>query len=415
MEKDVHRISTYLTSFVLALLFTSSFTFGQDLEQQISFPFKRVSLKTLLDYINKENKIEFSYVIEALPLDSTVVISDKNISLSRLLNETLKKLNLEYEVISGIVVVRKKDFVSSKYLKISTELEGLVLDSNTEKPLASANVYFSNTSCGTFTNQLGFFDLKDPPKNATTLVVSYLGYETLIQNLNYKIGRHTRFLIKLKPLVRQLDEVTISGKRDKTWFENIERFKKEFLGSSANAEFCSLLNPEVLKLQKENGRLKITANEPLKIENKALGYLLTVVIEKGTMDDSQYSFVFHTRFDSLQPEDSREKIQWETNRLFSFLGSEKHLFESIINRQFLEEGFEIYKKRYEGKLIVTPGAIRVIESNYSSPITQIDSILLGGESKNIRVLKKGKYRIHQIFDSKKDAIRKYFSISIFRN
>jgi hypothetical protein len=405
MEKDVPRISSYFI-FLLALLFTSSFIFGQDLQKEITVPFKKVSLKTLLDYINRESKIEFSYVTEALPLDSTIVVSENNISLARLFNETLSKLNLEYEAISGIIVIRKKDLVSSKYLTVSTELEGVVLDSETEKPLASASVYFSNTSCGTYTNQLGFFKIKDPPKNAKTIVISYLGYETLIQNLNYKLGTHTRFLIKLNPLTKELEEVTITRKRDKLWLENFEVLKREFLGGTPYADLCTFLNPEVLRFKKGEDQLKIESIAPLKIRNQALGYQLQIELQNCTISNTDYSFLIHTKYDSLVPENDREKVRWETNRLTSYLGSETHLFKSIVDKDLWGEGFEIYKQNAKNEVFLTETHL-VFQSDYSTPLTNLDSLLKESQGNSYEVLKKGKFLIeytNQILPKRKRFI-----------
>lgn len=388
----MNRSSFYISSFVLALLFTSSITFGQDLDQQITVPFKSASLKTLLDHINRESKIEFSYVTEALPLDSTIVISENNISLARLLNETLSKLNLEYEAISGTIVIRKKDLLRSKYLTVSTEVEGVVLDSETEKPLASASVYFSNTSCGTYTNQLGFFRIKDPPKNAKTVVISYIGYETLIQNINYKIGTRTRFLIKLNPLVTQLEEVNVNGKRDKRWLENFEAFKKEFLGDTPYADLCTFLNPEVLRFKKGEDQLKIESIAPLKIRNEALGYQLQIELQNCIISNTNYSFLIHSKYDTLVPGNDREKVRWETNRLTSYLGSETHLFKSIVNKDLWGEGFEIYKQNAKPEVFLTDTHL-VFQSDYSTPLTNLDSLLKESQGNNYEVLKKGKYLI----------------------
>jgi hypothetical protein len=392
MEKDVPRISSYFISFVLALLFTSSFIFGQDLQKEITVPFKKVSLKTLLDYINKEGKIEFSYVTETLPLDSTIVISESNISLARLLNETFSKLNLEYEAISGTIVIRKKDLLRSKYLTVSTELEGVVLDSETEKPLALASVYFSNTSCGTYTNQLGFFRIKDPPKNAKTIVISHLGYKTLIQHLNYKIGTRTRFLIKLNPLVTELEEVNVNGKRDKRWLNNFEAFKKEFLGGTPYADLCTFLNPEVLRFKKGEDQLKIESIAPLKIRNQALGYQLQIELQNCIVSNTDYSFLIHTKYDTLAPENYREKVRWETNRLTSYLGSETHLFKSIVNKDLWGEGFEIYKQNAKNEVFLTDTHL-VFQSDYSTPLTNLDSLMKESQGNNYEVLKKGQYLI----------------------
>ncbi|HEY5918063.1 MAG TPA: carboxypeptidase-like regulatory domain-containing protein, partial [Chryseolinea sp.] len=55
---------------------------------------------------------------------------------------------------------------------------GRVLDVDTQKPVKNANIVILGTTSGTFSNQLGFFEITIDPSKHKTLVVSHIGFET---------------------------------------------------------------------------------------------------------------------------------------------------------------------------------------------------------------------------------------------
>ena len=58
------------------------------------------------------------------------------------------------------------------------KLSGKVTASDTHKLIVAANVYISNTSIGSITNEKGEFSITHYPAGSFDLVVSYIGYET---------------------------------------------------------------------------------------------------------------------------------------------------------------------------------------------------------------------------------------------
>ena len=61
---------------------------------------------------------------------------------------------------------------------------------------------------------------------------------------------------------------------------------EEFIGYSAYATDCKLINKDVLRFywDQENMMLRVTADAPLKIENNATGYLITYWLEDFTLN-----------------------------------------------------------------------------------------------------------------------------------
>ena len=63
-------------------------------------------------------------------------------------------------------------------------LSGAVKDSAGGKPLAGVSVFLNNTSRGTVTRADGSFLLPAIPKGSYQLVISAIGYETVVMDIN---------------------------------------------------------------------------------------------------------------------------------------------------------------------------------------------------------------------------------------
>ena len=70
-------------------------------------------------------------------------------------------------------------FIHSISIAQQISIEGIVKDSETNKPLVNANVYITTgEDIGTITNEQGIFKLKGIIENSDILLISYVGYET---------------------------------------------------------------------------------------------------------------------------------------------------------------------------------------------------------------------------------------------
>lgn len=104
-----------------------------------------------------------------------------------------------------------------------TKVSGVVVD-ETGEPVAFANVLFKNSSQGTITNDNGRFYMESD-ETYSTLLVSFIGYETLVLPLPSKINYDLK--VVLKESSEQLDEVVIYvGKQSKKNNPAIDILKK---------------------------------------------------------------------------------------------------------------------------------------------------------------------------------------------
>src|SRR5690554_319644 len=108
-------------------------------------------------------------------------------------------------------------FLNSCFLFSQTKVSGHVYDENNQ-PVAYANIIFKNSSEGTITDENGTFYLESPT-TWETLIVSFIGYETIEYPLDKRVNYNLRF--NLIESASALNEVLIvSGKQSKKAEEN---------------------------------------------------------------------------------------------------------------------------------------------------------------------------------------------------
>jgi len=102
-------------------------------------------------------------------------------------------------------------------------LNGTVYDANTKEPLAYASVSIANSFSGTITNEDGYFELK-VEKAQDTVIISYIGYEDQIININQK---KSPISVYLSTWEVKLDEVIVRS------LSPLEYLKKAIAGHAA--------------------------------------------------------------------------------------------------------------------------------------------------------------------------------------
>src|SRR5450631_1126451 len=88
---------------------------------------------------------------------------------------------------------------SSNYIK------GKIINEQTCAAIASASVFITNTSKGTVSNNAGGFELLNAPVGSYDLVVSYIGYETLVyRDIASQLPLQIQIQIQMKAKSRRI-------------------------------------------------------------------------------------------------------------------------------------------------------------------------------------------------------------------
>lgn len=220
-------------------------------------------------------------------------------------------------------------------------LSGRVLDDSTGFPISNVNVFLSGTSLGTTTDGKGEFILRAVPPGSYELVTSFVGYLVDVRPVRMTGAGEGPEVIRLKPMVYDLPMVEISAPDPEEWRKNLKTFTELLLGYSANASACTILNPHVVDciVDPQTGAFTAKADQPLIIENRALGYRIEYVLRQFEFKKSILKYNGHPKFVDLETSDEEQLGKWKLNRWKAYRGSLQHLLASMAQRTVRREGF----------------------------------------------------------------------------
>lgn len=225
-----------------------------------------------------------------------------------------------------------------------TRISGKIVDKE-NTPLEGASVYLNNTTIGVSTKTNGEFDFT-VADGTYDLIVSYLGFKTIQYTLTTSAYSKELFFT-LEESENVLNEVVIrKTKYDETWKYNLNQFIQNFLGRTNLAADCKILNAKTLHFEYDEKTRTMTAfaREPLKIENKSLGYLITFDLALFSLGPNTVNYYGYTKYETLSG-GKRKQRKWEENRTKAFLGSKMHFVRSLIDGNTKEQGFNINQFR----------------------------------------------------------------------
>jgi hypothetical protein len=222
-------------------------------------------------------------------------------------------------------------------------ISGRVVDDSTSTPLFDVNVFVGNTTLGCSTDQNGKFEIRNVPLGMYEIIASRVGYTLYTSRARVTEAGIRKLEIRLKPTIVQMGEVVVAASDQAEWRKHLDRFDELFLGTSQNAEQCSILNPEVLDFESDDpSTLDATARRPLEIENRALGYHIQFVLEAFKVQNDVMTVEGEPKFTELKASAAKQQAQWKESRLRAFKGSLRHFLISLFHRQLAENGFSIY-------------------------------------------------------------------------
>lgn len=281
-------------------------------------------------------------------------------------------------------------------------------------PLASASVYINNSSIGSPTDKTGKFHITIPYRyKKVELIASYVGYKSVIKQISATSGHTANVVFKLD-INNTIREVVITGKRDKHWRRKWRIFQNGLLGDSPLARQCRIINPEsiTLGLNEQTGRVTATSEQPVLIENKALGYHVSFQMSKFESDGNKTFLSGYKFFESALYEDSEKKKKQVRNRDRAFKDSFRNFLVSLSRKNLDSYGFEMFTMKITREFYLTkiPLEREVISGNFI-PVTA-DSICIFDKEKGHFILH-SKYPLI-VFQRKQFSSTSVFSDYPFR-
>ena len=121
----------------------------------------------------------------------------------------------------------------------SEKISGYIIDSASGESLENVNVYLSNTTFGAASDRDGYFIIESVPAGTHEIVVSIVGYDYISELLIVREKEHIKRNFKLKPRVYETSATEVIADVPYEWLNNLEIFKKYFIGHSGFSEDCS--------------------------------------------------------------------------------------------------------------------------------------------------------------------------------
>jgi hypothetical protein len=226
---------------------------------------------------------------------------------------------------------------SAQTVQPRNTLSGQLIDAATGKPVYYANVFLANTTLGSTSDSSGHFQITTIPPGNYSLVVSHIGYEIKQQNIQITLTEKSIYNFLLTPMVVELQSVYVQGLRDPEWRRQLQRFEKEFLGSSVNAAACTVVNPEVMRLELDGETLRAHSAAPLQVIHERFGYRILVIIKSFQIEDDQVNYALLPVFQPMTPINEQQSTQWAENRRQAYQGSFRHFCNALFFQQEIND------------------------------------------------------------------------------
>ena len=234
---------------------------------------------------------------------------------------------------------------------LQAQISGIVKETATEKLVEGAQVFISNTSISTVTNDKGEFLLEGIAPGFVDFILYKEGYQIFKSPIRIQEGKKSRLNLKLTPAV---PTVLPAGDRDQDRPRNLSQFESYFLGTSPGAAKCKITNPQGLVFL-PGSPLKVSLKEPLICENSALGYRNTFYLLHAEAELPQTLSLGVVRFDTMVAKSVAQQSEWKLSREDRFFGSQRHFFWSLANGMTQEQGFELFNEKKE--LLITDSLV----------------------------------------------------------
>ncbi len=222
-------------------------------------------------------------------------------------------------------------------------ISGKVTTSVSHEGIGKVSVFLSNSSYGTETAEDGSFILAGVKPGQYDLIASFIGYQAYSQTI--LVGSTPISLtIPLLPKINQLRGVVITSNAN--WKKNYEEFRDAFIGTSANAKNCIVVDPHVVNIVKSTRKqtLEAWSDDFLVVDNKSLGYRVKFLID--TFSNNGFTGIISWQgkavFQELAGNAEQKKI-WKKKREDTYYGSSRHFYRSLYQGTLTQEGF-IMKK-----------------------------------------------------------------------
>jgi hypothetical protein len=235
----------------------------------------------------------------------------------------------------------------------ATTIKGVVTDALTQQPLNGVYVYINQSTQLAITDTSGKFEFNNLNSVEADLIATKMGFETLSYHINLqKIPAQIHFEMAREDTIFMLGWIGSGIAKGNEWFQLFQNF---FMGHSAYASQCEILNSDILHFKWNDSTqiLDVKADGPLLVSNEALGYLLIINLDDFKMNkNGDMVYDATVAFKPLHSKSIDIINKWHENRKKNYATSQVAFWKSLFNDSLQQNGFSVQfiKRIFENDL-----------------------------------------------------------------
>ncbi|WP_020526438.1 TonB-dependent receptor domain-containing protein [Flexithrix dorotheae] len=210
------------------------------------------SIRAMLEDLKKSYNFQLDYDPK-LPILTSKISTKffRNKSLEETMEMLLSGTDLHFKIVDEKVIIREEnEKIITKFDFIPTQfnfnLSGLVKADESGESLPFATVVIKSTGKGSTTNLDGFFTLFNVPSDTSTLLISYLGYQTQELKLTPELMK-SELSISLNSIVNELNEVVVSAVGEENMMKASENISQVSISPAQIAALPSLGEKDIFR------------------------------------------------------------------------------------------------------------------------------------------------------------------------
>ena len=218
------------------------------LDSRINGNYSNIPLKEILEDIEQQTEIHFSYSPKKIPVDEKITLLVSDLPLHEVLDLISGKIPVKYEVIDDYIVLKKGPVRVKEPENLTEEkkvtINGFIKDRTTGEFLIGCAVYVKESEFGTITNNYGYFSITIPP-GKYHLLLSYIGYQDIERSIDLYGNITIDFM--LAPKIEELNEVVITSIRKEEQIFDQRASQKVLLSEEVKQQPAIMGETDVIK------------------------------------------------------------------------------------------------------------------------------------------------------------------------
>lgn len=261
------------------------------------------------------------------------------------------------------------------YLSFAQDIEFVVKDISTLEPIGDVLIFVDGKTVHKTSDLDGkaSFDLKEIINQE--LVFTHLGYQNYSTSIAINGDSYQEIFMEARS--NEIDEVVVKSKKSDKRKKWLEDFRDSFLGKNNSRRKVKILNEEAILFSEVDNKVQAFANEPIRINNKELGYSIQFFLEEYTALGEDVNYSGKVFFEDLYV-DKKPSRKVRKARLKKYKRSKKHFFQPFIRDELnMEEYSYGIAKSGEDPLFIDSVPRDSLPMQYSPGIV-VDTLYVDG-------------------------------------